>query len=375
VVDPTTVRLLLEPGRGAGLPAILASNAGEIMSAAAIADGRDLALAPGDAGSGAYLVTEFKPNEKVVFERAPRPYWDADAAKIRRVEIQYMPQASVGLNALRSGQLDMVLTTAADVESVQKLAASGAVQESEYSLLTPSHALFMNPAYPAFADARVRNAISQAIDRTAICRDLLAGNCDPRVQPYPDGHWAHDAGLDGGLQYTPGQAQQTLAAAGASNVRFPLVFTAGSSYETVAQVLQSQLAQSGITVDLMPLPSAEAFGGYREGRYPAYLTTVTAAVDPAQLMTSQFLGGYNGAEAVRAAVTPLALQANQPGLAQDQRAALYGRIWTEIDGSSSMIPVISNRVAWAYSPKVQGVDDLPWAWAGAFDVRYLAVTR
>lgn len=374
VVDATTVRLMLEPGRGAGLPAILASNAGEIISPKAIADKRDLSLDPRDAGSGAYLVTEFKPNESVALERAPGKYWDPRAAKVKRIEIRYMPQASVGLNALRSGQLDMVVTTATDVESVQKLAESGRVRKSEYSLLTPSHALFMNPSYPTFRDARVRNAISQAIDRAAICRDLLSGNCTPRVQPYPKGHWAHDAALDDLLQYTPDKAKQTLADAGATKVRFPLVFTAGSSYESVAQAMQSQLAKSGITVDLKPLPSTEAFSGYREGRYPAYLTTITAAVDPAQLMDTQFLGGYNAAEAVREAVTPVALRADKPGLPQDQRARLYGQIWNRIADSSSMIPVITNKLAWAYSPKVRGVDNLPWAWAGGFDARYLSKT-
>ncbi|SHL08164.1 peptide/nickel transport system substrate-binding protein [Pseudonocardia thermophila] len=375
VIDPTTVRLVLEPGRGAGLPTILTSNAGEIMSAKAIADGRDLALAPGDAGSGPYLVSEFKPNEIVVFERAPRPYWDSDAAKIKRIEIRYMPQASVGLNALRSGQLDMVLTTAADVQSVQKLAETGAVNKSEFSLLTPSHALFMHTDHPAFSDPQVRAAISQAIDREAICRDLLAGNCDPRIQPYASNHWAYVKELDEQLTFTPEQAQQTLADAGVAGVRFPLVFTAGSSYESVAQVVQSQLAQAGITVDLMPLPSAEAFTGFREGRYPAYLTTVTASAEPSQLMDTQFLGGYNAADAIRDVVTPIAEQADKPGLSREERAKLYGQIWAEVNKATTLIPIISNKVAWAYSPKVHGVDEMPWSWSGGFELRYLTVTR
>jgi peptide/nickel transport system substrate-binding protein len=374
-VDPATVRLMLVPGRGAGLPTILASYAGEIMNPKAITDGRNLALSPGDAGSGAYLVTEFKPNEVVKLERAPRPYWDADAAKPKRIEISYMPVASVGLNALRSGQLDMVLTTAMDVQAVQKLAESGAARAAEYGLLTPSHAIFMNPAYPAFRDPRVRNAISMSIDRAAICRDLLAGNCEPRVQPYPKTHWAHVDGLDDLLAYSPEKAKQALAEAGASNLHFPLVTTAGSSFESVAQVVQSQLAAAGITVDLMPLPSAEALGGFREGRYPAYLNTLLAAAEPAQLMDTMFLSGYNAAEAVRGTVTPPAEQAEQPGLPQEQRAALYGQVWTEIARNSAMIPIVSNEVAWAYSPKVTGVDKLPWGWSGGFDARYLAVTE
>lgn len=374
-VDPTTARLVLVPGRGAGLPAVLASYAGEVISPKAMADGRDLATAPGDAGSGAYVVRDFKPNEVVTLERAPSPYWDADAAKPKTIEIRYMPVASVGLNALRANQLDMVLTTATDVQATEQLAATGAVNSAKYSMLAPSHALFMNPTYPAFSDPRVRSAISHAIDRGAICRDFLAGNCDPAVQPYPERHWAYEPSLAPLLEFTPGKAKDELAAAGVSDVSFPLVFTAGSSYEGVATVIQSQLAEQGITVELMPLPSAEANSGYREGRYPAYLSTILSAADPSQLINTTLLAGLNGAEAVRDQITPIVDAANQPGLTQEQRAEQYGEVWTAIAESNAVIPVITNNVAWAYSPKLTGVDDLPWSWGGGFDVRYVAVTE
>jgi peptide/nickel transport system substrate-binding protein len=372
VVDPATVRLVLTPGGGASLPAVLASNAGEIISPKALTDGRDLALSPGDAGSGPYLVTEFRPNERVIFERAPGEYWDAEAGLPRRIEISYTPSASTRLNALRAGQLELAHIVGPDVVTAEKLAESGAFEVSKVPVLT-QQALYLRSTDPALADPRVRRAISLAIDRTAISEQLLSGNCEPLVQPFPKGHWAHTPGLEDRFAHDPAAARQLLAEAGVTGMRFPLAVTAGSSFEPVGQVLQSQLAAVGITVDITPLPSTESDSGYREGRYPAYLGSLAAVADPAQLIRSTYLGGYDAGDAVRDVITPLAEQANDPTLSPDERGALYQQIWTEVAQQGALVNICATKQIWAYSPQVSGADAMPWTWAGNFDARYLGM--
>lgn len=374
VVDPLTVRLNLAPSSGADLPTVLASNAGEIISPRALADGRDLGNAPGDAGSGPYVVAEYRPNEIVAFERATGQYWDTEAAKPKRVEIVYSPQGSTRLNALRAGQFDVAQLTGPDVQTAERLAESGAFATSRAPILTP-YSLFIRSSAPPFADPRVRQAISMAIDRKAISESLLSGDCEPRVQPYPKGHWAHVDGLEEKSAGTPEKARQLLAQLGGNVVNFQLAFTAGSSFEPIAQAIQSQLAAVGIKVELAPLPSAAAFAGYREGRYPAYLGASPIDAEPAQLLKTAYLGGFNAGEAVRATITPLANQANNPTLSQEQRGTLYGRIWTEVAGQASLINICASTQLWAYSPKVTGIDQMPWRWSGLLDARYLAVTH
>ncbi|WP_406416293.1 ABC transporter substrate-binding protein [Streptomyces sp. NBC_00873] len=373
VVDPTTVRLHLKAGRGAGLPRVLSSNAGEIISPKALADGRDLASAPGDAGSGPYAVKEFRPNELVVLERAPGNYWDTKAALPKRVEISFVPAASTRINALRAGQLDVAHILGADIATAEKLADSGAFKALKVPVLS-QQALYLRSIDPKFADKRVRMAISLGIDRKAISAQLLGGNCEPLVQPFPVGHWAHAPGLEDRLAHDPERARRLLAEAGVTSLSFTLDVAASSAFEQVAQMVQSQLAPLGIKVELTPLPSGESDAAYREGRYPAYLGPVSAVADPSQLIAMSYLGPYGGAEAVRDTVKPLADKAEDPTLSQEQRGDLYRQIWTTVADEATLLNICSTKQMWAYAPKVTGVESMPWTKAGLFDARYLAVT-
>jgi peptide/nickel transport system substrate-binding protein len=374
VVDPTTVRLNLVPGTGAGLPAILSSNAGEIISPTALTDGRDLGTAPGDAGSGPYVLDSFIPNELVTFTRAQGEYWDEDAALAERVEISFVPAAATRLNALRAGQLDVAHITGPDVATADQLGQSGAFEVHKVSVLT-QQALYLDARNPLFADARVRQAISRAIDREAIAEDLLNGNCTPAVQPYTEGHWAHVDGLEEELAFDQDEARQLLSEAGASNLTFPLTYPAASSFEPVAQVVQSQLAEVGITVELNPLPSSDADASFRQGRSVAYVGSLAAVADPSQLLTSTYLGGYNAAATLRDQITPLADRADDPTKSQEERGELYGEIWTAVAEQATLVNICATKQDWAYQPTVVNVPDMPWTWAGNFDARYLGVTE
>lgn len=373
VVDPTTVRFDLAPGRGAELPTVLALGAGEIINPKAIADGRDLALAPGDAGSGPYVLSEFRPNESVTLTRAPGTHWDGDVAPAARIEILYSAQGSTRLNALRAGQLDVAQLTGPDIETGLKVAESGAIAASMAQITTP-YSMFVHGDEAPFTDARVRRAVSIAIDRTAISRDLLAGTCAPQVQPFPPGNWAHVDGLEDRLAFDPDEARQLLAEAGASDLRFPLAFTAGSTFETIAQAVQAQLATVGVTVELTPLPSVAAMAGYREGQYPAYLGSMPTDAEPAQLLRSTYFGGFGAAEGVRDAIAPLADQADDPMLTRDQRAERYRQIWTTSAEQASVISLCASSQLWAHAPEVVGIDTMPFRWGGLIDARYLGVT-
>ncbi|MEU7814046.1 ABC transporter substrate-binding protein [Pseudonocardia sp. NPDC049154] len=372
VLDPATVRLVLKPGAGAALPAVFASNAGEIVSPKAIADGRDLGQAPGDAGSGPYVVSTFKPSDTVSFERAPSTYWDTEAGSPKKVDITFTQAAATRLNAVRAGNADVAQINGPDVATADQLAQSGAFKVSKVSVLT-QQALYLRGTDPLFADVRVRQAISHGIDRDAIANQLLQGNCTPLVQPYPPGHWAHVDGLEN-TAFDPDRAKQLVAEIG-TPITFPLTYPAGSSFEPVAQVLQSQLAAVGITATLTPLPPSDADAAYREGRTTAYVGSLAAVADPSQLIRTTYLGGYNAGDAVRDQITPLTQQAENPTLTQQQRGALYGQVWTTLADQAALVNICATKQDWAYRNPITNVDDMTWTWAGLFDARYVAVTN
>jgi peptide/nickel transport system substrate-binding protein len=372
VVDPLTARIILVPGRGAELPTVFTTNAGEIISPKALTDGRDLGLAPGDAGSGPYVVSDFRPGEVTKLERADRPYWDPDAAKFARVEFSYNAQGSTRLTALRAGQVDVAQITGADMDTGRQLAGTGAFAISMAPIITP-YTLYIHGNQAPFTDVRIRQAISAAIDRQVISDQLLGGTCEPRVQPYPTGYWPHADAHDAAVAADPARARDLLARAGAGDVRFQLAFTAGSSFEPIAQVIQSQLAPVGIGVELLPLPSATAVTGYRQGQYQAYLGSSPTDADPAQLVQSTYLNGFNAGEAVRDTIVPLADRADDPTLSQQQRGEIYRQIWTEVAEQASVVNICASSQQWAYSPRVDGIEEMAGRGSGYPDFRYVTV--
>lgn len=372
VVDADTVRLRLKPGRGAELPAVLATNVGEIISPKAIADGRDLGTAPGDAGSGPYTVTEFRPNEKIVYERAAGTYWDADAGFPQRIELTYFADGTARVNGLRAGQLDLVHLTGADVATAVRLGDTGAFKVHVVNTLV-NFEFFLRSDLPTFADARLRQAISYAIDRAAIGQ-ALDGNCDPTLQIYPQGNWAHADGLDPAAAFNPDRARALLAEIGGPPPRLSVAVPAASSMPKIAQVVQSQLAAVGIQLDLVSMPLRDAISAYQEGRQPALIHALSPTPDPSQLVAQTYLGPYRAAGAMTPQVQELAATAANPLQTQEQRGAVFGQIWKLTQDQATMLNLCAAKQAWGYQPKVTGVDDMPWTWAGVFDARGVAVT-
>ena len=82
-----------------------ASTAYIIEKAYALAKGKDLGTPSGGMmGTGAYRITDYKPDESLTLERNDS-YWGEKPA-IKKIELKFIPEDSTRLLALRSGQID-----------------------------------------------------------------------------------------------------------------------------------------------------------------------------------------------------------------------------------------------------------------------------
>ena len=255
VVDASTVRFLLRSG-GAEIPALLASNAGAMISPKAIAENRDLSLDPGNAGSGPYILTSLRPNEGATFTRAPGEYWNSAAHRVRTVELAYIATSSGRLNGVRAGQLDLAQITGTDVAPAQALIDAGQL-DGHGAWQLSQMGLMLRATHDTLSDLRVRQALNHAIDKASIAKDLYGGNCTATNQNFPEGHWAHNPTVAAQDTYDPNKAKALLAEAGVSNLTFSMVYASGSTFESLAQVVQAQLAKIGVTVNLTAEPATE----------------------------------------------------------------------------------------------------------------------
>jgi peptide/nickel transport system substrate-binding protein len=203
--------------------------------------------ASGPIGAGPMKVVTFEPEVSLVLEKNER-YWNADAVKVAGVELVHIAfdQPQSGINALRSGQVDLVFT-----EPSQLSALSGNLKS--YARVSPEQSgnLHICKKEGPLADPRVRKAINKAIDREAINEAVYQGTAEPATQMWPKGHRLNNPEVDDELAYDPEGAKKLLAEAGyADGVTVDVYPIAAFGLDDTAEVLQQQLAAVGVKVNL-----------------------------------------------------------------------------------------------------------------------------
>ena len=283
VVDDLTVRFDLS-GPAASLPLILSDRPGAMVSPAAF-DNPDLDTAP--VGAGMFTVSNYDEGASVTYQAYP-DYWDPEAVNVDTIEMQIQADSSTRLNAARTGQIDW---TFVDQNQVADAEAAGLTLLPTLTL--SSQHLQLNRSREFFADARVRQAVNHAIDRESIVEALLFGQGEASWQIFPDGYFANspDAAT---YPYDPDRARELLEEAGyADGFSFEVITSAIPARVQVAEAIQGQLAQVGITMSISQVPGAQiADVFYAQEQYDAMWASWGGRPDPSQ--TLALLYGADG---------------------------------------------------------------------------------
>ncbi|MEM6455527.1 MAG: ABC transporter substrate-binding protein [Acidobacteriota bacterium] len=205
--------------------------------------------------SGPFVLERWVPNQRIVLARNPQYKLDA-SAQLTRVTIRIIPDQAGQLAALRSGEIDVL-----EVPPPAEVAALAAAPTLEVLSYIPRQFVFLlwNTQRPYFADAAVRRALTQAIDRQAIIDGIYHGRARLTASPYPSNSWVYNEALTP-LGYDLAAARAALDAAGwrdsdddgvrdrdGQPFRFELLTNSDNQLRMDILVLvQNQLAQLGI---------------------------------------------------------------------------------------------------------------------------------
>jgi peptide/nickel transport system substrate-binding protein len=366
VVEPYTVRFLLD-GAGPEVPSILATHAGAIMNPTVIADpSADLARKPpAAAGSGPYIVEDSQQNASVTYKSAPT-YWE-ETPRVATLSITFVPQSATRVAGLEAGDFDLVQVSADAYQNASAAAESGSFE----MLSTPaaSRDLVINIEKGKLSDPDVRRAISLAVDRDAVA---TVQPCTPNSQPYMDNHWAYNPEIT--IETDTDTARSLVEEAGP--VAFEVAYGAGSSYEQVATVLQSQLGEVGIDLALRPVEQAQVNQLFSEGSVDAIMQSIIPTADPILMLNQNFFGGQNIARGpIGDEVKALAATATEPGMTQEERAPIYQEMFATIMDNYLYIPVCQSTQGWAHKKDIVGLDTMPGLRTGTVVVTRLGVAQ
>lgn len=351
VTDPTQVTLELT-APGAGLVNALSGEAGMMISPAALGN-EDLASKP--VGAGPFRLVS-NTEAGLTYEKW-EDYWDADSIALDGLEIKYLLDDPARARALTSGQVDAAVLYGTQVDEVKSAGKQIVDTNAAYMF-----AFWLNAGAEPFDNPDVRRAMIHAIDRPALDKAVFAETCEPIVQPYPSGLWSHTEGLeesDDGV-YDPERARQLLTEAGYPD-GFDFTLLAGSSklFGQAQEVMQAQLREIGVTMNIEVREPTEVVTQRRKGDFQASF----AAIQPGRPDESQFIadfytegGSQNpGGFSDPAIAEPLAELTTTADV--EARTEPMSTIVTSLlKAGPPLQPLCSQRVIFAFDPKVKGLE-------------------
>ncbi len=267
VVDSFTVRLRMEPHAEVLEPwrvlAIMPEHLLGDVPAEELADHPFGTRCP--VGNGPFVFLSHRQDESWTFEANPafpdglggRPYVD-------RLVYRVVPEQTTLLTELLAGNVDLFVNLRPDQADV--------VRESDGAELLVAEArgftfAAWNMRRPKLADARVRRALTMALDREAVVEALLQGYGTLANTGIPPFHWAFDEARSG-LEYDPAGARALLDQAGwvdrngdgireneeGTPLELDVIFNAANQLRrTLAELMQAQLLEVGVDLTLTPL--------------------------------------------------------------------------------------------------------------------------
>lgn len=332
-------------------------------------------------GSGPFIFDKYEPNVVMAWKKNPdyfekdkngaaMPYLDA-------VNLAVITDQNQVLSQFAAGQLDTISVPPKLLGSVQSQSSNAIIDRAPRNIL--SMLIFQPSSYTGdakpFADERVRQAMSRALDRDGLL-DLVSkeGGEWPNMPINagfgkswwldPKGDQIGDAGTN--YKYDVAEAKKLFEAAGVSSFDAPMHFsstvytTIVPYYDIVRQALPAMLGQAGVNVKEVP----EEYGNYIAqtfaGKFDGFAFSLESVFsDIAAYWQNMFYTKEAGGGRNHSSINDPELQANIKKMLQAQDLDELHKQNFELQKYTSQkmynVPVVTPVEFAARQPKLKGV--------------------
>jgi peptide/nickel transport system substrate-binding protein len=250
-------------------------------------------------GSGPYVLKspgDWVPGQQMVLTRNPG-YFEGTVWIARQIT-RIIPDPSTQFLELKTGGLDTMGLTPTQFK-FQTGTTEFREHFDKYRYYGNGYTFMgMNLKDPRFADKRVRQAFSHAIDRDELIKGVLLGHGVPVWASYRPGHWVHNPNVKQ-YEYNPAKALELLKAAGWTRdgngqmvkdgkpFRFEIITNQGNTNRIrTAEIIQRRLGALGIEVSIRPIEWAAFIKDFIDARrFEAFILGWGLAPDPDQYET------------------------------------------------------------------------------------------
>ena len=360
VVDPSTVRLHLS-APFSPLLAQLADRAGMMVAPkAAQAEGDKFGANP--VCSGPFKFVERVAQDRIVLERYPQ-YWNKDAIHFDKVIYTPIPDATVRLANLKSGQLDFIERVAssdmAKLQTDKKLKTSRITEIGYQGITINVGKSDQAKKNPLGSDARVREAFELSLDRQGLAQVVMDGEATVGNQWVAPSNFYYAKNMPVPKRDIA-RAKALLKEAGVPHPSFTLVAPTTSDAQRLAQVVQAMARDAGFDVKIQAAEFATSLNMADKGDFEAYVLAWSGRADPDGNLYSfdackQPLNyaGYCDAE------TDKLLNQSRELRDPAARKKVYEQIAARVLTARPIIYLYHRNWLWAYNAKLTGVRNVP----------------
>lgn len=204
--------------------------------------------------NGPFRVSEIVAGDHLTL--TPNPHYWGSKPTLTTIDFEVVKDGAAALEKFKAGGLDVM-----DVQPAQAAAVAADAQVAKRLVRTPDLTVYwlaFHVTSPRLANAHVRLALAEAIDRKAFVQQILQGQGQPAETFIPQGMRGYSAQLAGVQKFDAAQARAELASAGVSPAQLSgLRFSYDRSSDfgkATATFVQNQLKTNlGISIALDPL--------------------------------------------------------------------------------------------------------------------------
>ncbi|MGE7369227.1 ABC transporter substrate-binding protein [Neorhizobium sp. NPDC001467] len=311
--------------------------------------------------AGPFKFVQRVQQDRIVLEKFA-DYWDKDRILVDKLTFLPIPDATVKLANLRSGDLDIA----------ERISASDAQSVKDDANLT--YADVIGPGYmamyvninngaradnPLGKDKRLRQAFSLAIDREALGQIVFEGTSLAGNQPFPSTSPWFNKDLPVPARDVE-KAKQLMKEAGYETLDIELQHANNTTQTQAMQIIQSMVAEAGFNVSLKATEFATLLSEQTAGNYQLSRSDWSGRIDPDgnlhQFVTCK--GGINDVKYCNPEVDKLLDEART---SQDEavRKQKYDAAGLILADDMPIIYLGHQPYAYAISKKVEGFKPSP----------------
>ena len=325
--------------------------------------------------NGPFMITEWTPSERIVLTKNPNYVggWDSSKIVSESITLLLLEDSSASFAAYNSGEAQLIKDVPTDeIPSLTKAEDGG---DFYVDTILGTYYVSLNLKRDAFKDAKVRRALSLAIDRDYVANTIMQGTystADSIVGPgiVDENGYFHDNGnapyISADYEANLAEAKKLLADAGYPNGEgYPTIeySTNDAGYHVpLAEYLQQAWSDLGITLTISKMEWSSFTAARRAGEYDvARNGWVMDYNDPSNMVELFCTDNGNNDGKYSNADFDAAIEASKVADAAEHFAQLH-KAEDILMEDMGCIPVAYYNDFWLQSPALKGTWHSPYGY-------------